>query len=206
MDKRPTIHFVEPSTRLRAELSRIALGLGYHAEVYCDCAEFTERPPDRGIILARDEQRQGGIERLMRRFDRAEISLPVIALAENPTVERTVAAVKAGALDYLSIPLDLARFDFALRKVEREADAFGQTRRRMYDARNRIAHLSNREREVLGLLVGGLSNKEIARELEISPRTVEIHRSNMMAKLGARHAAEAVRMSLDARMEMPRAA
>ena len=62
----------------------------------------------------------------------------------------------------------------------------------------RISMLSNREREVLDRLTQGCSNKVIARDLDISPRTVEIHRGNMMEKLGARHAAEAVRLQLEA--------
>jgi FixJ family two-component response regulator len=71
----------------------------------------------------------------------------------------------------------------------------------MIEARDRIASLSVREREVLEWLAQGSSNKVIARELDISPRTVEIHRANMMHKLGARHAAEAVRLKLEAKLE-----
>ena len=71
----------------------------------------------------------------------------------------------------------------------------------MIEARDRISKLSAREREVLDWLAEGSSNKAIARELEISPRTVEIHRANMMNKLGARHAAEAVRLRLEAKLE-----
>ena len=65
-------------------------------------------------------------------------------------------------------------------------------------ARNLLSNLSGREREVLEGLTNGGSNKDIARILSISPRTVEIHRANMMNKLGARHAAEAIRISLEA--------
>jgi FixJ family two-component response regulator len=71
----------------------------------------------------------------------------------------------------------------------------------MIEARDRISTLSAREREVLDWLAEGSSNKAIARELDISPRTVEIHRANMMTKLGARHAAEAVRLKLEAKLE-----
>ena len=77
----------------------------------------------------------------------------------------------------------------------------GAARRRMIEARDRISSLSVREREVLDWLTEGSSNKVITRELDISPRTVEIHRANMMHKLGARHAAEAVRLKLEAKLE-----
>jgi DNA-binding CsgD family transcriptional regulator len=74
-------------------------------------------------------------------------------------------------------------------------------RRKMFEARARIGMLSPREREVLDWLAEGLSNKAIARELSISPRTVEIHRANMMEKLGAGHAADAVRLRMEAKLE-----
>ena len=105
---------------------------------------------------------------------------------------------RPGALDYLSLPLETERFERCLARIEKEAEVFGAARRRMIEARDRIASLSVREREVLEWLAEGSSNKVIARELDISPRTVEIHRANMMHKLGARHAAEAVRLKLEA--------
>ena len=88
--------------------------------------------------------------------------------------------------------------EIALAEVTDEAAAHAEARRRMIEARASIARLSGREREVLDWLCCGYSNKAIARELSISPRTVEIHRANMMAKLGARHPAEAVRLKLEA--------
>ena len=82
-----------------------------------------------------------------------------------------------------------------------EAGEHAARRRREVAARQAIALLSKRESEVLELLSAGCSNKEIARRLEISPRTVEIHRGNMMAKLGAGHPADAVRLWIDAHNE-----
>ena len=76
----------------------------------------------------------------------------------------------------------------------------GATHRQAVEARSKLSLLTQRETEVLDLLVAGSSNKQIARDLEISPRTVEIHRANMMAKLGANHAADAVRLRLEAMM------
>ena len=84
-----------------------------------------------------------------------------------------------------------------------EADQHAERRRREVEAQRAIAMLSRREREVLELLSAGCSNKEIARRLDISPRTVEIHRGNMMTKLGAGHAADAVRLWIDAQLDIP---
>lgn len=86
----------------------------------------------------------------------------------------------------------------AISRAAKEADAFRAQRARAAEARQRISRLSLREREVLDRLADGCSNKAIARDLDISPRTVEIHRMKMMGKLGARHAAEAVRLRIEA--------
>ncbi len=137
----------------------------------------------------------------LERLTRLGIWLPLIAVDAQPRPTRIVEAIKAGALDYLSLPLDPDRFNRCLTRIAKEAEEFGEARRKMIEARDRISSLSQREREVLDWLSEGSSNKVIARELEISPRTVEIHRANMMNKLGARHAAEAVRLKLEAALE-----
>lgn len=195
-----TIHFVDPDSRSRAELSRTAFDLGYHAEVYADFGELAMRPLSGGIVVARDDDATGGAARVMRQMADAGICLPLIALADNPRPERVVMAMRAGALDYLSAPLSLAVFDEALSRLGEEAVEYSKARRKLMEARDRIDHLSIREREVLDWLTKGHSNKAIARELDISPRTVEIHRANMMSKLGAKHSAEAVRVRLEAQI------
>jgi FixJ family two-component response regulator len=88
-----------------------------------------------------------------------------------------------------------------LGRVAREARAHAEARSKMFEARARIRDLSPREREVLDRLADGFSNKAIARDLAISPRTVEIHRANMMEKLGAGHPSDAVRVRIEARLD-----
>ena len=101
----------------------------------------------------------------------------------------------------MSLPLRPERLADALSRIAKETDAFLEARRKMVEARNRIANLSPREREVLDWLTEGCSNKVIARELHISPRTVEIHRANMMQKLGAEHPSQAVRLKIEAHLQ-----
>ena len=201
MSRKATLHFIDSSSRHRAELARIGFSLGHHAEVYGDLSELSIHPPREGIIVARDTVEEGGVSVILERLSRLGIWLPLIAFEAQPRPGRIVEAIKAGALDYLSLPLDPDRFSRCLARIEKEAEVFGQTRRRMIEARDRISSLSTREREVLDWLAEGSSNKVIARELDISPRTVEIHRANMMSKLGARHAAEAVRLKIEAKLE-----
>ncbi len=201
MTRKAVLHFIDSCSRQRAELARVGFGLGHHCEVYGDLSELAVHPPRDGIILARDTAEEGGISMILDRLGRLGVWLPLIAFDAQPRPGRIVEAIKAGSLDYLALPLDPERLTRCLMRIEKEAEVFGAARRRMIEARDRISTLSTREREVLDWLAEGSSNKVIARELDISPRTVEIHRANMMSKLGARHAAEAVRLKLEAKLE-----
>ena len=122
-----------------------------------------------------------------------------MAFAPEPPTERIVAAMRGGAADYLPLPLEPGALREAVDRVGGEAGELVAAQRRLAEARKTIATLTRRECEVLDWLTEGQTNKAIAIELDISPRTVEIHRANMMAKLGAKHPAEAVKMRLDAR-------
>ena len=204
MDRKTTLHIVDRSTRSCAELSRIVFDLGHHAEVYGEICELVDRPLSDGILLLRDDPAFYGLQSVIEQLVAHDVWLPVLAMDTAPETGRVVDAIKAGALDYLSLPLDADYLARVLANIAGEAEAYASARRRMIEARNRISSLSNREREVLSWLSRGSSNKAIARELDISPRTVEIHRANMMTKLGANHAADAVRLQMEADLEQGR--
>lgn len=205
MEQRLILHCVDGDSRTRAELARAGFSLGHHAEVYGSVAELLDHRPGEGILLARDDAEAGGIAHFVEQITDYGIWLPVVATSATPSTRRIVEAIKSGALDYLPLPVEPDRFATTLRRIGDEALRQSAERRRMLEARGRIESLSGREREVLEWLSEGSSNKVIARELEISPRTVEIHRANMMTKLGARHAAEAVRLRIEAQIEPPAA-
>jgi len=198
MIERMTLHILDSDSARRAQLARLAFAAGHHAEIYASAEELLTHAPAGGLVLAQDEPVGEGICNLVSLMMRAGQWLPVIAIAENPQTSTVVRAIKAGALDYLDVPEQIGPLNEAVARAAREAEAQRVQRGRAAEARQRIARLSMREREVLDRLADGCSNKAIARDLEISPRTVEIHRMKMMGKLGARHAAEAVRLSIEA--------
>ena len=203
MEQRLILHIVDGDSRSRAEQARTAFALGHHAEVYSDLSELLERPPHEGVILLCQRSMDGSLGELFERFGEEGIWLPVVVCAEEPPVERVVAAIKGGALDYLQLPLEAGRLARSLARVVEEAEAHGRARRRLTEARRRVGMLSRREREVLELLAVGSSNKLIAREYDISPRTIEIYRANVMTKMGARNLAELIAIGLRLRESPP---
>ena len=194
------LHFVESETQVRAELVRVGHSIGRHCELYSDFSELAMYPPRSGIIFVRDSLGEGGMQMAIDRLMNLGIALPVVAMDEKPSPQRVVDAIKAGALDYIPLPLRAERLNACLTRIGREAAIVSAVRQRTIQAQRLMALLSDREREVLDALAEGGSNKDIARQLNISPRTVEIHRANMMTKLGARHAAQAIRMRMESTM------
>lgn len=131
------------------------------------------------------------------------VTLPVIILTGHGDVSVAVQAMKAGAIDFLEKPFEkqvlMAALDTAFQRIE---DANVQ-QAQASDAAVRIAVLSPREREVLEGLVQGLPNKTIAYDLGISPRTVEVHRANLMTKLGVSSLSDALRIAFAAGLGQP---
>jgi len=196
--ERTILHIVGGDSRSRAEQARIGFALGHHAEIYGDLGELIDRPAPSGLVLASDDHDVGGAAEIIRRLRENGIGLPVAITACEPVPEQIVTAIRAGALDYIGLPLEMGDFARRLKRIQAEAGRLAETYRFEIEARHLLSKLSGRQLEVLELLSEGCSNKEIARVLGISPRTVEIHRANMMAKLGAGHAADAVRLWLAA--------
>jgi two-component system response regulator FixJ len=133
---------------------------------------------------------------LVRRFAAEGIAVPAILITGHGDVEMAVSAIKLGAFDFIEKPFDEARLLDSIRDAVARRSKNKDEAPDISDLRSKFDSLTERQRQVMELAATGLSNKEIATRLGISPRTVEIHRAWMMERMGARNIAELVRMEM----------
>jgi two-component system, LuxR family, response regulator FixJ len=133
---------------------------------------------------------------LLRRLKALKIGVPVIVVTGHGDVPLAVEAMKIGAAEFLEKPFDDEVLLNAVRSALNRQNTDNKRQAERADIDRRLAALSNRERDVLQGLVSGLANKQIAFNLGISPRTVEIYRANLMTKMEASSLSDLVRMAL----------
>jgi len=191
------VHLIDPDYRRRARISRELAARNSHAEIYEDLDEFDRCGASEGYLFVAEEATGGrGRRDIASLVNSDRAALPLVVYAHQPTAPQIVTAMLAGALDYLEWPFNPGDLDAAFRRLASEGQRKAEQQRLRAAARAKVNSLTRREREVLIQMVEGLSNKEIGVVLKISPRTVEIHRGNMMQKLGALSASDAVRIAL----------
>ena len=195
MSLTPLIHLVDDDAAVREALARLIGTVGLRVSGWADPQAFLDgfdREAIGAIVLDLRMPGIGGLA-VLERLVASGVDQPVIVLTGHGTVELCRRAFKSGAAEFLEKPVDDERLLEALQQAVRAHVQSRERHRADRDARERHAQLSAREREVLGLIVAGLTNKEIGRALELSPRTVETHRANLFAKLGAESLAQLIR-------------
>ncbi|MCX7863741.1 MAG: LuxR C-terminal-related transcriptional regulator [Novosphingobium sp.] len=198
MERSANLILVDSDTRRRATITHALSASRVHVEPFESIAELEQSWPRAGIVLLHDEGR--AIADLVVAMANHRDWFPVIAFSTDPDPARIVEAVLEGAIDYLTWPITSEHLAAALQSALDRAEKTGHSRLREAVARARIDRLTPREREVLRGVASGLSNRLIGERLSISPRTVEIHRANMLNKLGANHTSEAIRIAIEARL------
>lgn len=187
------ISLVDPDARRRAQISHACSQAGLFVEPFEVPSELPVRAA-RHTILIHDSG-----QLLAETFDRcenAECWLPIVAYAANPSSIRVVEAIFAGALDYLAWPFSPCDLRRSVERARERGEAAGRRRAEGSIARRKFESLSGREQEVISGMAEGLTNKAIAERLQISPRTVECHRSNAIGKLGVVTSREAILLAL----------
>lgn len=195
----PTVFVVDDDAGIRDALSLLISLRGLRAQVFASAEDFlaTYQPQWRGCLLA-DLQMPGmsGLD-LQAELKARGHTLPVVVLTAHGDVATTRAALKNGALDFLEKPVDDAvLIDVLGNAIRVDAERHTAEQARSATA-ERLARLTPRERDVLRLLARGQQLREIALQLDISPRTVEVYKARMMEKLGCRTLADVVRIGAE---------
>jgi two-component system response regulator FixJ len=192
------VHLIDDDDAVRQSLAFLLGTAGLAVRTYDSAVAFLNALPgvQAGCIVTDIRMPEiDGLE-LQRRLNDMKLGLPVIVITGHGDVPLAVEAMKAGAVDFIEKPFD----DEALLAAVRTAlDRQARDERReseLAEIRTRLESLSARERQVLEGLVAGLPNKTIAYDLNISPRTVEVHRANVMTKMQATSLSDLVRMAL----------
>ena len=199
MDNEQTVYIVDDDEGVREGLSVLLESVGLHCQAFSSAVEFLEAYSTSWIgclVLDVRMPRMTGLD-LLEKLNERESMLPVIFITGHGDVPMAVEAMRRGALDFIRKPF---REDDLLDRVN-EALALDSNRRELVGSRqeclDKIALLSKREREVFEYVAEGRMNKVIAAELGISKRTIEVHRSQVMKKLGVRTLAELVRVKIE---------
>jgi two-component system response regulator FixJ len=192
------VHVIDDDEAIRQSLAFLLQTARMAVKTYASATAFLEQLPDAGSgCIITDVRMPGmsGIE-LLRRLQELKIGVPVIVVTGHGDVPLAVEAMRIGAVDFLEKPFDDEVLLETVRAALREHGAQAERRTARAEVEARVAALSKRERDVLDGLVAGRANKQIAFDLGISPRTVEIYRANLMNKMQAGSLSELVRMAL----------
>ncbi|NSL54758.1 response regulator transcription factor [Uliginosibacterium aquaticum] len=191
----PLIHLIDDDAAVRESLALLISTVGLRVETWAEPQAFLAGFAREGIGAILLDVRMPGISGLsvLDQLIAEGVDQPVIMLTGHGTVDLCRRAFKAGAAEFLEKPVDDDQLLETLQNAVRQHVQSRQRNSADRAAQERYAQLSEREREVLGLIVAGLTNKEIGRALALSPRTVETHRANLFAKLQAESLAQLIR-------------
>ncbi|HEY5761105.1 MAG TPA: response regulator [Steroidobacter sp.] len=195
---KPVVYVVDDDDGMRRALSTLLTTIGHTSVAYASPTEFLSKyDPARNSCLVLDVRmpEMSGLE-VQQKLNLSGSMLPVILMTGHGDIPMAVQAMKDGAFDFLQKPFrDEELLDRIRRALQQDAEN-RQSVQRHADLRERASSLTPREREVMAMVVDGRANKVIAIDLGLSERTVEIHRANVMDKMGARSVAHLVKMHL----------
>jgi len=192
------VFVIDDDDAMRDSLDFLLGSADFHVTLFESAHQFLDAlsSADFGCVVS--DIRMPGIDgiELLKRLKASHSALPVVIMAGHGEVPLAVEAMKLGAADFIEKPFEddrlIGMIDAALKQAEYGARSEALTQ----DIVARIESLSPRERQVMEGLVGGLSNKLIAKEYDISPRTIEVYRANVMTKMQAASLSELVRLAI----------
>jgi two-component system response regulator FixJ len=192
------VHVIDDDQAMRESLAFLLSTVGLEVQTYESAVAFLKvaREVDAGCVITDVRMPElSGVD-LLRQLRELKLAIPVIVITGHGDVPLAVEAMKIGALDFLEKPFDDEVLLVSVRSALSQLDQDQKRRAERGEIEARLASLSNRERDVLEGLVAGHANKQIAYDLGISPRTIEIYRANLMTKMQAASLSDLVRMAL----------
>ena len=200
MAHRGKVYVLDDDEAMRDSLEFLLGAANFDVTLFESAQHFLDALPgvDFGCVLS--DVRMPGIDgiELLQRLKAGRSMLPVLIMTGHGDVPLAVEAMKLGAIDFLEKPFEDDRLIGMIEIALQQAESGARNEAATLDITARIESLSPRERQVMEGLVAGLSNKMIAREYDISPRTIEVYRANVMTKMQAGSLSELVRMAIRA--------
>lgn len=210
MDQQATVFVVDDDPAMRKSLRWLTESVGLAVETFATAEEFLDSyQPERPGCMVLDMRMPGmsGLD-LQEKMQQKGYEIPVIIVTGHGEVQSAIRAMKSGAINFIEKPFsDQELLDTIRNAIERDRDSRARKSERE-ETRIRHERLTPREKEVLQLVIAGCANKQIAATLNISQKTVEVHRAHVMRKLEAQSVADLVRSTLllDPEMARPGAA
>ena len=202
MPDKGKVYVIDDDEAMRDSLNFLLYSADFKVTLFETALSFLDTLPslDFGCVVS-DVRMPGldGIE-LLKRMKAGNSTFPIVIMTGHGDVPLAVEAMKLGAVDFLEKPFEDDRLIGMIEAAIQQAEPAAKSEAVTLDIASRIATLSPRERQVMDGLIAGLSNKLIAREYDISPRTIEVYRANVMTKMQANSLSELVRLAMRAGM------
>jgi two-component system response regulator FixJ len=200
-DKRK-VYVIDDDEAMRDSLNFLLDSANFDVTLFESAVNFLEALPGLHFGCVVSDVRMPGLDgiELLKRMKAAHSTFPIIIMTGHGDVPLAVEAMKLGAVDFLEKPFEDDRLIGMIEGAIRQAGPAVKSEALAHDIATRIASLSPRERQVMEGLIAGLSNKLIARDYDISPRTIEVYRANVMTKMQANSLSELVRLAMRAGM------
>lgn len=196
------VYVIDDDAAMRDSLNFLLDSAGFGVTLFDDAQTFLDALPGLTFGCVLSDVRMPGIDgiELLKRMKAQQSPFPILIMTGHGDVPLAVEAMKLGAVDFLEKPFEDDRLTVMIESAIRQAEPTARSEAVAQDIAARVASLSPRERQVMEGLIAGLSNKLIAREYDISPRTIEVYRANVMTKMQANSLSELVRLAMRAGM------
>ena len=200
MSDRGKVYVIDDDEAMRDSLNFLLDSADFDVTLFETAVRFLDVLPNLGFGCVVSDVRMPGLDgiELLKRMKSGHSTFPIVIMTGHGDIPLAVEAMKLGAVDFLEKPFEDDRLIGMIEAAIRQAEPTAKSEALTHDIAARIATLSPRERQVMDGLIAGLSNKLIARDYDISPRTIEVYRANVMTKMQANSLSELVRLAMRA--------